>query len=494
MADTTRAKGRVVLAAIYCRISDDREGRGAGVARQEEACRARAERNGWDVVAVFIENDLSAYSGKRRPKYEQLLAMLNAGMADAVLALTPKRLYRRIGDAFDFFDLITERGIHVETIKQGRYDLTTAEGRRDARRAAIDSQYESEEIGERVRDAKAQTLAAGGYRGGPRPFGYEPDGVTVRESEARHIREAAESVLAGASIKSIAREWQEAGVRTVPRRYRQEDGTRGEPKSRDWSASELRTLLLRHRNAGLLSHNGAEVGAAAWPAIIPEPVWRGVVAKLKDPTRLTATSNARRWLGSGMFRCGALVADAECGLPVRASTSGTGAGHRHVAAYRCSSGAHVTRRAQPLDDYVQAIVVARLGRKDAVHLLSQRKDDPVDLAAADAEVTAARERLQELAELFGDGEMSKDEYRAAAGKARERKRKAEELLSLASVTNPLVGLIGAADVAAEWEGIDLSRQRAVIDALMEVWILPARLGRMPKGVEMDVERIDIRWR
>ncbi|MEU6758029.1 recombinase family protein [Streptomyces sp. NPDC046685] len=486
--------GKRLRVIIYCRISDDREGRGAGVARQEEACRARAAKHGWDVVAVFIENDLSAYSGKKRPKYEQLLAMLNAGMADAVLALSPKRLYRRIGDAFDFFDLITERGIHVETIKQGRYDLTTAEGRRDARRAAIDSQYEAEEIGERVKDAKAQTLAAGGYRGGPRPFGYESDGITVRESEARHLREAAEAVLAGASIKSIAREWQEAGVRTVPRRYRQEDGTRGEPESREWSASELRTLLLRHRNAGLLAHHGTEVGAAAWPAIIPEPVWRGVVAKLKDPSRLTAKSNARRWLGSGLFRCGALVGDAECGLPVRCSTSGTGAGHTHVAAYRCSSGGHVTRRAVPLDKYIEDVVIARLSRKDAVHLLSRRKGDPVDLKAADAELTAARERLKELAELFGDGEMGKDEYRAAAAKARERKRKAEQLLAMASMTNPLVGLIGAADVAAEWEGIDLSRQRSVVDALMEVWILPARRGRMPKGVEMDVERIDIRWR
>ncbi|WP_327413180.1 recombinase family protein [Streptomyces sp. NBC_01233] len=490
----THHDGKRLRVIIYCRISDDREGRGAGVARQEEACRARAAKHGWAVAAVFVENDLSAYSGKRRPKYEQMLGMLRAGMADAVLALTPKRLYRRIGDAFDFFDLITDRGVHVETIKQGRYDLTTAEGRRDARRAAIDAQYESEEIGERVKDAKAQTLAAGGYRGGPRPFGYEADGVTVRESEARHLREAAEAVLAGASIKSIAREWQEAGVRTVPRRYRQEDGTRGEPVSREWSASELRTLLLRHRNAGLLSHRGEERGAAAWPAIIPEPVWRGVVAKLKDPTRLTAVSNARRWLGSGLYRCAHLVEETECGLPVRCSTSGTGAGHRHVAAYRCSSGTHITRRAQPLDDYVRAVVIARLSRKDAVHLLAQREDDPVDLKAADAELTAARQRLQDLAELFGDGEMDKAEYQAAAAKARERKRRAEELLSLASVTNPLVGLVGAADVAAEWEGIDLSRQRAVVDALLEVWILPARRGRMPKGVEMDVERIDIRWR
>ena len=490
---TTSDSGHVGV-IIYCRISDDREGRGNGVARQEEACRARATKHGWAVVAVLVENDLSAYSGKKRPKYEQMLAMLNAGMADAVLALSPKRLYRRIGDAFGFFDLITERGIRVETIKQGRYDLTTAEGRRDARRAAIDSQYESEEIGERVRDAKAQTLAAGGYRGGPRPFGYESDGVTVRESEASHLREAYTALLAGASLRSIAREWAAAGVRTVPRRYRQEDGTRSAPESREWTAQELRKLLLRHRNAGLLSHNGVEAGTAAWPGVVDEPTWRSALALLTDPARVTVKGNARRWYGSGLYRCAYPVEGGECGLRVGAGTSGSTGREGGAAAYRCISGGHIARRSEPLDRYVERLVIGRLTRKDAAHLLARGRDNTVDLKAADADLTAARETLQTLAELLGDGEMTKAEYQAAAVKARERKRRAEEVLALASVTNPLVGLVGAADLRAAWEGIDLSRQRAVIDALLEVWILPARRGRLPKGVEMDVERIDIRWK
>ena len=39
--------------AIYTRISNDREGGGLGVARQEVDCRALAERLGWDVVDVY---------------------------------------------------------------------------------------------------------------------------------------------------------------------------------------------------------------------------------------------------------------------------------------------------------------------------------------------------------------------------------------------------------------------------------------------------------
>jgi site-specific DNA recombinase len=55
-----------VRAAVYCRISDDRRGLGLGVARQRQDCTELARRNGWQVAGTFIDNDVSAYSGKPR--------------------------------------------------------------------------------------------------------------------------------------------------------------------------------------------------------------------------------------------------------------------------------------------------------------------------------------------------------------------------------------------------------------------------------------------
>ncbi|MFD7998544.1 recombinase family protein [Streptomyces mirabilis] len=86
-------------------------------------------------------------------------------------ALSGKRLQRDWRDGFAFLDLAQERNIAVDTIKAGRYNLNTAEGRAQARRAAIDAQEEIEEIAERVRDAKLDNLREGTYRGGPRPLG-----------------------------------------------------------------------------------------------------------------------------------------------------------------------------------------------------------------------------------------------------------------------------------------------------------------------------------
>src|SRR5690348_3663265 len=83
-----------VRAAIYCRISQDREGAGLGVDRQRSDCEALARKLGWDVVVAYTDNDLSAYGGKRRPGYRQLLDDLDAGRVNAVLVWHTDRLHR----------------------------------------------------------------------------------------------------------------------------------------------------------------------------------------------------------------------------------------------------------------------------------------------------------------------------------------------------------------------------------------------------------------
>src|SRR5262245_14743877 len=81
-------------AAIYCRISKDDEGKAAGVKRQEADCRKLAKGKGWRVADVLTDNDRSAYKGKARPAYDQLLAGLRDGSYDAVVAWKYDRLSR----------------------------------------------------------------------------------------------------------------------------------------------------------------------------------------------------------------------------------------------------------------------------------------------------------------------------------------------------------------------------------------------------------------
>src|SRR3990172_7768929 len=48
-------------AAIYVRISDDREGSALGIARQEQDCRALAASIGWNVLDVYADHDPTAF-------------------------------------------------------------------------------------------------------------------------------------------------------------------------------------------------------------------------------------------------------------------------------------------------------------------------------------------------------------------------------------------------------------------------------------------------
>src|SRR4051794_16648550 len=112
-------------AAIYCRISQDRSGDGLGVARQEDDCRALIDRLGWEIAGLFVDDDRSAYSGKRRPAYEDLLTELKVGMVDAIVAWHPDRLHRSPRELEDFIDLVEATGAAVATVQAGQYDLNT---------------------------------------------------------------------------------------------------------------------------------------------------------------------------------------------------------------------------------------------------------------------------------------------------------------------------------------------------------------------------------
>ena len=120
-------------AVIYTRISDDRQGAGMGVARQEESCRELCDRNGWEVFDVFSDNDVSAYSGKRRNGYEELLDVVRDGKVDAIVAWHLDRLHRSPRELEDFIDLIDQSGATVATVKAGPLDLSNPSGRMVAR-------------------------------------------------------------------------------------------------------------------------------------------------------------------------------------------------------------------------------------------------------------------------------------------------------------------------------------------------------------------------
>jgi hypothetical protein len=113
-----------IRAGIYVRISSDRTGAGLGVARQEEDCRAWCARHGWAVARVYVDNDVSAYSGRARPQWEALLGDIAAGLISAVVCWHVDRLTRSPRELEEVIDLHDRRGIMLATVT-GEMDLAT---------------------------------------------------------------------------------------------------------------------------------------------------------------------------------------------------------------------------------------------------------------------------------------------------------------------------------------------------------------------------------
>lgn len=424
-------------------------------------------------MGVYQDNDTSAYSGKARPGYRALLADLEADLATGVLVWHTDRLHRSPVELERYITISEARGIVTHSVTAGPLDLSTAAGRMQARIVGAVARHESEQKSERIRRQRQQNAESGGWHGGARPFGFGADGVTHREPEAEVIRAATTALLAGTSLRSVVRTANESGL----------SSTFGHA----WSVVAFREVLLRSRNAGLRTHRGEVIGPGAWQPIVEEYQWRAVVSMLTDPNRRTSPGNRAKWLGSGLYVCGA------CGRPsLRVSTAGS----RRAAAYRCRQPGpgHVVRTAVPLDNYVCELIVARLSAPDAIELLRPAKPN-VDLDALKSDANAARARLTELAAMLGAGELTRAEHGTARGRAQDRLQRAEQAVTEATIPSPLDHLAGAPDVAAVWAGLDLGRRRAVLSELMTVTVLPI-LGERPRGGPgfFDHDAIAIEWK
>ena len=426
---------------------------------------------GFTIVSTHSDNDISAYSGKPRPGYRAMLEEIRANAVDAVLTWHTDRLHRSVTELEEYAALSDAHKVTTHTVKAGHIDLATPSGRLVARQLGAVARYEVEHMIERQKRAKLRSARAGTWKGGRRPFGYKADGVTVEEREANAIQDAAGKILAGASVLSMGRAWSAAGIKTST--------------GRDFQGSEVRRVLLRPRNAGLMEHAGQVIGPAEWPPILPEEQWRALVAHLTTPARRTTTGNARKWLGSGLYRC-ATCGETAVGTMVNGRKS-----------YRCRRGC-VSRTLIDVDDYVEAVIVGRLRRADLADLLAAATHSDLDVSALEARTVTLRARLDELAGLFARGVIDARQLTQGSKEINEHMDAARTDIATAYSGTALAGIADAPDPGAAWLEAPLGIRQTILDTLATVTLLAGAAGR-PKGwrpgesyFRPDLVRLD--WR
>jgi DNA invertase Pin-like site-specific DNA recombinase len=106
-----------VRCAIYARYSSETQ-REASIDDQLRICRARAEREGWQVVQVFHD---AAFSGATtlRSGYQTLMATMRQGAFDLVLAESLDRFSRDQEHIAGFYKQAAFSGVRVVTLAEG---------------------------------------------------------------------------------------------------------------------------------------------------------------------------------------------------------------------------------------------------------------------------------------------------------------------------------------------------------------------------------------
>ncbi|MGW5156020.1 recombinase family protein [Nonomuraea wenchangensis] len=484
----------------YARISADTKRDEHGVRDQHKVNRETAARHGWAVVHEFTDNDKSAAKADVvRDDFEAMLKVLRAGKLDdgtpvrGVVVVADDRLARRPGDYERFVEAFTYNDGFVFADAKQTKNLYSEDVESMGLFGAVISKMEVRKMQRRVRRSHRRRAEEGIPVGGPRPFGWQADRVSLDPVEAPLLRQAARDFIAGRSVRSIVNEWMRNGVRT--------------PRGGEWRVQVLKGILSNPRLCGwrklgdeLVRDENGDPVVGKWEAILTPDEWISVQAIFatrkgrrvnQDGTPgevLAPDYREHRYLLTGILRCGRPTENGGiCNTKLRVAQRPELGHHVYLCPARSAGGCGgLSRRGDLVDLHVSEMVLAKLEEAQ------MRKRVPSAEWPRQAELEGAQAALDEhiaafmakprmiSAELFyrllPDLERDLAELRAEKNKY-EGAAKVERARSEIDVDD----LRKRWYLAEEEGGLPLSRRRMYVrEALVAVIVNPSgRTGRAP---------------
>ncbi len=459
---------------IYARISSD-EGTALGVGRQIEDCTVEATRRGWPVGEIFTDNDVSATRNKKRPAYERMLNAIEHRTIDAVIVWDVDRLTRTPAELEQFIGLADSHALALASIG-GEVDLATPQGRLTARIKGSVARHEVEQMSRRLK-RKFQENAKAGKSHGVVPFGYRREPIldergrqtgsrdAIVPSEAAAIRELYSRAIAGDTLRYLAKFLNDQGFTT----------RQGNP----FIGNVVGNMLRKPRYAGHRTHAKQIIGKGDWEPIISQDTYDQALAVLSAPGRRHSRGLEPKHLLSGIALCG------RCGGTMRPNMPGPRPdGTQRKAAYSCPGCMRLTRQMEPVDEVVEAVMVARLSRPDVLAHLSEKPDA---LAAAISSRDAILARMDTAADDYADGTITARQMARMNERLKSSLAEAEAEVLKYQPVRILDGMTGQG-AADAWAAATINRKREVIRQLATVTILPSG-----PGVKFTPEQVKIDW-
>ncbi len=201
----------------YIRVSTDEQATsGLGLAAQEAALRAEAERRGWD-LEIVVEAGVSGATVVKRPALCAALSRLARGEVAGLVAQKLDRLSRSVADFAGLVERARTERWSLICLDLG-VDTSTATGEAMAGMVAVFAQMERRLTGERTALALAAKKAGGARLGRPRLLSDEAVGRAVAlRAEGRTLRAVAETMTAEGYPRPKAGAWTAAAVQRAMR-------------------------------------------------------------------------------------------------------------------------------------------------------------------------------------------------------------------------------------------------------------------------------------
>jgi len=210
-------------AALYARVSSERQKEEQTIGSQTEALKEYAKTNGYTVLPEWIFQD-EGYSGAilKRPDLERLRDLAAEGQIETILVYSPDRLSRKYAYQVLLMEEFARQG--VETIFIKSPSASTPEEHLLLQFQGMIAEYERAQIAERTRRGKRHRARSGSINvlsGAPYGYRYVKKSETcaayynIIEEEAATVRDVYQWYTEEAlSIGEIARRLNARGIET----------------------------------------------------------------------------------------------------------------------------------------------------------------------------------------------------------------------------------------------------------------------------------------
>ncbi len=375
-------------AALYARVSSDRQDVDLSVSAQLRALKDYARANGYSIAREYVDE---AESGRvaNRPQFREMIEEGSKPEApfEVILVWKFSRFTRKREHAVAFKSQLRRKGIRVVSITEQAEDNAT--GR--LLEGIIESvdEYYSENLAQEVVRGMREAASRGFFLGSNAPFGYKR--------------------VKGSGLKELCKELNDRGITNRGKR---------------WYKGTLHYVLRNEAYTGTAvwgkTSKGQEAAdpvrvEGAWPALVSRELFDDVQQAVSDraPKVQRPGRVGSKFLLSGLLKCGV------CGRPYSAQGAKSGQFAYYICGtlFREGAGTCSARylNAPRLETFVVEKIRERILNEETIVALVTLVAEEIDamagelsgrLEVVEAELSDVRKRLEKLYEAIETSELT----------------------------------------------------------------------------------------